>query len=227
MISSSVAAVVPSLALAAGWGTHGRILTLRLRTARRDPLTGLPTRAAWTAEAQRILQRRPQDAAILLIDLDKFKAVNDGYGHAAGDAVLIAAAERLSAHFQGRGIVGRLGGDEFAAVVYPGTGSPFDELSSEFALQYDLSVLTHELMREPVALPDGEEAQLQASIGAAMYTEVIAPSLARSLHVADQMMYQCKRLGSRWFVAAAGQDPQIERQQTGRQRHHGPQAVAG
>ena len=218
---SSLAAVVPTLALAAGWGAHGTILTRRLRTARRDPLTGLLTRAAWTAEARRILQRRPQDAAILLIDLDKFKEVNDSRGHAAGDAVLKSAAERLAEHFRGRGIVGRLGGDEFAAVVYPGAEAPFDEL------QYDLMLLTNELMLQPVILPDGEEAQLQASIGAAVYTEVIAPSLARSLHVADQMMYECKRLGSRWFVAAAGQDPQIERQPVGRQRHHGPRAVAG
>lgn len=221
MMISSLAAVVPTLALAAGWGTHGTILARRLRIARRDPLTGLPTRAAWTAEARRILQRRPQGAAVLLIDLDKFKPINDAHGHDAGDAVLKVAAERLAEHFKGRGLVGRLGGDEFAAVVYPGTEIPFDDL------QYDLMLLTHELMGEPVALPDGAEAHLQASIGAAFYTELVAPSLASALHVADQMMYQCKRLGSRWFVAAAGQDPQIERQPVSRHRHHGPRAVAG
>ena len=220
--SSVLAAVVPTLAVAAGWGAHSTILTRRLRKARLDPLTGLPTRAAWTAEARRMLQHRPQGAAVLLIDLDKFKEINDtpGWGHAAGDAVLIAAAERLAAHFEGRGVVGRLGGDEFAAVVYPGVEAPFDDL------QYDLMLLTHELQLEPVILPDGQEAQLQASIGAAMYAELEAPSLSRALHMADQMMYECKRIGSRWFIAAAGQDPKVRRNPVRRQRHHGPEAEA-
>lgn len=219
MMIGSLAAVVPTLAVSAGWGTHGTILTRRLRTARRDPLTGLPTRAAWTAEARRQLQRRPQGAVVLLVDLDEFKPVNDQYGHAAGDAVLTAQAERLAAHFEGRGVVGRLGGDEFAAVVYPGQGAYED-------LQVDLWSLAVDELMKPVTLPDGTEVNVRASVGAARYCDLAAPSLAGALSVADSMMYSCKRLGHRWFLAAPGQDPRVDRNPVRRQRHHGQSGAA-
>ena len=84
------AALVPLL----GWAVHGSVLTHRLASARRDPLTGLHTRAGWTARAEHCIRRHPA-AAVLLVDLDHFKTLNDTHGHAAGDAALIATADRL------------------------------------------------------------------------------------------------------------------------------------
>ncbi|MFF7380686.1 diguanylate cyclase domain-containing protein [Streptomyces massasporeus] len=78
------ASIVPLL----GWAVHGGILTRRLACARRDPLTGLPTRAGWTARAEHLIRRHP-NAAVLLVDLDQFKTLNDTHGHASGDAALV------------------------------------------------------------------------------------------------------------------------------------------
>ncbi|EFL01120.1 LOW QUALITY PROTEIN: diguanylate cyclase, partial [Streptomyces sp. SPB78] len=103
--ATALAAVVPVL----GWATHSGFLARRLATARRDPLTDLPTRAAFTARASRLLAKSP-NAVVLLVDLDDFKAVNDTYGHDAGDAVLTATAQRLALWAGAHGIAARLGG---------------------------------------------------------------------------------------------------------------------
>lgn len=87
--------------------------------ATRDPLTGLPNRAAFDEALHRELAgtgRHPAPA-LLLVDLDKFKRVNDTDGHLAGDAVLTGVAEVLSAHVRPSDVACRLGGDEFAVVL--------------------------------------------------------------------------------------------------------------
>jgi diguanylate cyclase (GGDEF)-like protein/PAS domain S-box-containing protein len=101
-----------------------RQIERRLRhLAQHDPLTGLTNRAALRAYLDEHLQQtpapgRPQArAAVLHLDLDRFKAVNDTFGHALGDAVLREAAARLRACVRGGDLVARLGGDEFAVVV--------------------------------------------------------------------------------------------------------------
>ncbi|GAA4857166.1 GGDEF domain-containing protein [Kitasatospora terrestris] len=108
-----LAAGVPLL----GWTTHGTYLARRLATARRDPLTGLLTRDGFTTRAERLIRSHPDRTTVLLIDLDDFKTINDTHGHAAGDAVLAATADRLTAWCGSSGLAARLGGDEFAVVV--------------------------------------------------------------------------------------------------------------
>jgi diguanylate cyclase (GGDEF)-like protein len=105
--------------LAGGWIIHAHLLHKRLHRVRRDPLTGLLTRDGWNRAADRII-RRHEGAAVLVIDLDGFKAVNDTFGHEAGDAVIAAAGQRLAAWCSERGIAGRLGGDEFAVAIRDG-----------------------------------------------------------------------------------------------------------
>ena len=112
------AAGLPAL----GWALHGGLLWRRLATARRDPLTGLHTRAGWTTRAEHLLAKHP-GALVLLVDLDDFKTINDTHGHAAGDAVLTATAQRLADWCGRHGIAARLGGDEFAAIVKIGRAS--------------------------------------------------------------------------------------------------------
>jgi diguanylate cyclase (GGDEF)-like protein len=88
--------------------------------ADRDPLTPLLNRRAFMRELARIrtfAQRYGSPASIVYFDLDGFKAVNDRYGHAAGDACLCAVADRLIANLRESDVVGRMGGDEFAVIL--------------------------------------------------------------------------------------------------------------
>ncbi|CDR08539.1 GGDEF domain-containing protein [Streptomyces iranensis] len=180
----TVAAAAP---LATGWAAHGLWFRRSLDRARRDPLTGLPTRAAFEKHAAQLL--RKERCAVLLIDLDGFKALNDTMGHAAGDATIRAVGERLGVwvHVQ-NGAVGRLGGDEFAAVV--SMPHPSD-------LPVELSTL-HRMICEPVEL-DGRVIPLRASIGA-YHGPHPAPALSVALRRADEAMYQAKQAGGGWAI---------------------------
>ncbi|MEV7691121.1 GGDEF domain-containing protein [Streptomyces bungoensis] len=171
------ASVVPLL----GWAVHGGILIRRLASARRDPLTGLHTRAGWTARAEHLTRRNPH-AAVLLVDLDHFKTLNDTYGHAAGDAALMEIADRLRTWCGHSGTAGRLGGDEFVAVVRDLSAADLDALST--ALHQPL----------PYA---GTSLPLAASVGACLVDELPAPSLTDALAAADAAMYAAKGRGRR------------------------------
>ncbi|MFJ8469660.1 GGDEF domain-containing protein [Streptomyces swartbergensis] len=96
-----------------GWAVHAIALHKRLAATKRDPLTGLLRRDAYTVRARRLLSRHGDHAALVMVDADHFKAVNDTLGHPAGDAVLAAFGARLTAWAGPRAAVGRLGGDEF------------------------------------------------------------------------------------------------------------------
>ena len=105
----------------------------RLRTANEslsylafhDGLTGLPNRSAFLERAGAVLalhRGRGERAAVLYIDCDRFKAINDGLGHAAGDELLVAVAERLRDSVRAGDVIARLGGDEFAVLLSPVRG---------------------------------------------------------------------------------------------------------
>jgi diguanylate cyclase (GGDEF)-like protein len=98
----------------------GRRLAEAERLADHDVLTPLLNRRAFVREMQRAIaltRRHATPASVIYFDLDDFKGVNDRFGHAAGDAVLIAVAERLLAHVREADAVGRIGGDEFAVLL--------------------------------------------------------------------------------------------------------------
>ncbi|MEU4046688.1 GGDEF domain-containing protein [Streptomyces antibioticus] len=166
------ASILPLL----GWAVHSGILTRRLASARRDPLTGLHTRAGWTARAEHLIRRHPA-AAVLLVDLDHFKTLNDTYGHAAGDAALVDTADRLRTWCGHNGIAGRLGGDEFVAVI--------QDLAA-----VDLDALTAAL-HQPFHY-DGMSLPLAASVGACPLAELPVPALTDALAAADEAMYAAK-----------------------------------
>ncbi|MFD8417384.1 GGDEF domain-containing protein [Streptomyces sp. NPDC059650] len=172
-----IAAGLPAL----GWALHGGVLLRRLATARRDPLTGLHTRAGWTARAERLIAKHPE-ALVLLVDLDDFKAINDTHGHAAGDAVLAATADRLATWCGRHGIAARLGGDEFAAIVDNlGAVNLFDLWSA-----LDTPV-TH----------NGNVVPVSASIGYSSPEDLPVPTLTDALSAADASMYAAKGHGRR------------------------------
>ncbi|QKW28691.1 GGDEF domain-containing protein [Streptomyces seoulensis] len=176
--------------LASGWAVHGMVLRRRLTDARRDPLSGLPTRAAFERQATRVLSRGPH--AVLVLDLDGFKALNDTFGHAAGDEAIRSTAASLNdALSERRGsVAARLGGDEFAALV---------PMPDPVALPWLLRGL-HDEVTAPFPYR-GQSLAVGASVGACLTAELPSPSLSLALRRADEAMYAAKRGGGGWRVA--------------------------
>ncbi|MFE4055556.1 GGDEF domain-containing protein [Streptomyces sp. NPDC059096] len=168
-----------------GWTVHAVTLHRKLAAARRDPLTGLLGRDSYTTRARQILARYGDSTLVVLVDLDHFKAINDGPGgHAAGDRVLAATAQRLTVWAGSHGTVGRLGGDEFAVTVRIGR--------ARRALR--LAQLT-QLLAQPVEVEDGVLADVAASVGAASPDILRTRDLALLQRAADAAMYAGKHTG--------------------------------
>jgi len=154
-----------------------------VRLAEQDPLTGLANRARFDAELEARVARS-EAFAVLYLDLDGFKPINDEHGHAAGDRVLQQIGQRLARCIRRGDLVGRVGGDEFA-VLLEGVGQRRN--AEEVAGK----------LRRAVAQPlsvDGERLSLGVSIGVALFPED-ATATSELLEVADQEMYREKRRG--------------------------------
>ena len=155
-----------------------------LHEVRHDGLTGLANRAfVLETLEERINNREP--LALLFLDLDGFKAVNDTLGHSAGDDALVAIANRLRSTGRDNELVGRMGGDEFILLT---PFAAFDSLESLVA--YGTQIVG--AVREPV-MTNGSAAQLGASVGIAVHDGVLGPDQFISL--ADDAMYEAKRSG--------------------------------
>ncbi len=100
--------------IAAGWTVHATRLSRRLHT---DALTGVLTRSAFMRSATRLITRNGLHVCLGVVDLDRFKEVNDTLGHAAGDAALRATADWLRTLLPSNARIGRIGGDEFAVAI--------------------------------------------------------------------------------------------------------------
>jgi diguanylate cyclase (GGDEF)-like protein len=149
-----------------------------------DALTGLANRRQFLRAADAKLAaaaKSSQLCAIMLIDLDRFKPVNDAFGHAAGDAALVAIAQRLGQSLPIEHLAGRLGGDEFAVVLGP---------APDLKIEYCAEQLSARI-RRPMTYA-GDEIRVGASIGIA-----VSPDDGRSatilLAAADRRMSQRKR----------------------------------
>ena len=157
--------------------------------AMHDMLTGLPNRALFMdrlESAHHRAQRHGGMFALVYVDVDRFKEVNDTWGHGAGDAVLIELAARLRGALRENDTVARLGGDEFALVL-----EELDDISDAHRL---MERVTQSLQAPMRYLRDGEELTLAiaASIGVAAYPADGA-EVDALLHAADQAMYLIKR----------------------------------
>jgi diguanylate cyclase (GGDEF)-like protein len=173
--------------------------------ATHDPLTDLPNRRALEAALNQLVngcRRNEQHGAVVLIDLDGFKYVNDSRGHAAGDAVLVYVADVLRAAVRPADVLGRLGGDEFA-VLLADTGAA----EAEQVVQRLLDAL-----RDAVILLEGGRAvRTTASIGLAVFGPETALSGEQLLVDADVAMYDAKEAGRDRHALSSGSDPhQIE-----------------
>jgi diguanylate cyclase (GGDEF)-like protein/PAS domain S-box-containing protein len=173
--------------------------------AHHDPLTGLTNRLMFTANLAQAIeraQRHKQKLALLFLDLDRFKFVNDTYGHAAGDQVLQAVADRLKQSVRAQDMISRLGGDEFIILL--------EEISDSG----DTAVLAQKII-DAISLPiDWQDQQLfvSASVGISIYPDdaTDAEQLAK---LGDEAMYRAKHGGrDRYVFYRSGQDQAITKE---------------
>ncbi|MFD3665762.1 GGDEF domain-containing protein [Streptomyces sp. NPDC058659] len=167
-----------------GWVVHAVALHKKLAATKRDPLTGLLRRDSYTARARRLLARHGDKVTVVMVDADRFKQINDGLGHAAGDTVLASIGARLTAWAGPRAAIGRLGGDEFAVVL---------ELTSDRREQR-LAQLVR-MLHTPVTLDDGRTVDVAASVGAAAPASVGSSDLPALQRAADAALYDGKHSG--------------------------------
>lgn len=166
--------------------------------ANTDPLTGVASRHAFDAfagEAVETARAGTEPVALLMIDLDRFKEVNDLHGHVAGDTVLRTLARRWAGRTRAADLLARLGGEEFC-VVLPGT-----ETAGALAIAEALRAAT---AAEPVTVADGVALRVTASVGVAGLARGEAVDLQGLLRRADAALYAAKRSGrNRVAVAPA------------------------
>jgi diguanylate cyclase (GGDEF)-like protein len=158
------------------------------RLARHDGLTGLPNRMYIQEQLERLhahAKRYGRGFAILYIDLDGFKTVNDKMGHAAGDAVLIEVARRLKDSTRSSDIVGRLGGDEFVVFL--------PEIEHIEPVQVAAEKLLRVVTTPPIEV-NAQPTGVTLSIGVALYP-TDGTTLKTLIANADAALYQAKRLG--------------------------------
>lgn len=154
--------------------------------ATHDALTGLPNRGQFEARLTCALGEAVvtgQQVAVLYLDCDRFKEINDCLGHEAGDAVLIGIAARLRMQLREADLVARLGGDEFAVML-----APMREAASAARIADDILAG----MTPSIVLADGRTVSAMVSIGIALYPDH-APDAIGLLRTADAAMYRAKR----------------------------------
>lgn len=163
--------------------------------ASHDSLTGLPNRAFFEGRLSRSVRnaaRQREHMALLFLDSDHFKQINDTLGHAVGDEVLISVADRVRAQLREHDLVARLGGDEFAVLLTP-------LHSRQDAEQIAEKIVAS--MKLPVHLDSGRSIATSLSVGIAFYPDDGADP-ASLLNAADAAMYQAKRKRrGHWQVA--------------------------
>ena len=169
--------------------------------AERDPLTQLYNRRAGERHIKDALQvARVKNAgcALMLIDLDRFKPINDTFGHDAGDKVLVTVAQRLRHTLRKNDVVIRWGGDEFLIMVLEGSDANSAGIVAEKILQH---------LGEDIDIGEGRCEHVGASIGIALYpSHGMMP--AELIEYADRAMYQAKQRGRNGFIIYA--DEQTE-----------------
>lgn len=161
--------------------------------AHHDELTGLPNRALLNDRLSQALaqaRRSERPLALLFLDLDGFKHVNDSLGHAVGDRLLQAVAQRLRSLVREGDTVARLGGDEFVLLLE----DLHEPSEAEEAARRALAAI-----REPIALTCGEQARVSASIGIA-YCPTDARDAVELMRLSDAAMYEAKRRGRDQYV---------------------------
>lgn len=209
--TTAVAAAAAGLALLGNRRLHQRLATTRAdllsarRAAHRDVLTGLANRAG-IDKALAAQAAGDGDYAVLLVDLDDFKPVNDTYGHSAGDVVLAQTARRLTAAADREDLVGRLGGDEFVIIA----GCPIGALTAVLARQLVVDLAA------PIEISGGLRVQVSASVGWVQASRGDDPRAV--LRSADVALYRAKAAGGGRQIEHGPFEPPASVQHRPRQR---------
>jgi diguanylate cyclase (GGDEF)-like protein len=160
------------------------------RWALQDPLTNLPNRRALVDRIEVVLgktRRSGFHAGLLFVDLDDFKRINDLYGHAGGDAVLVEVAKRIQSVLRAADTVARIGGDEFVVLL--------DQIGAD-----RVAALTHargvgeKLLAALANIDAGAALSCSASVGLLVFSDGVH-SVEEILHRADHAMYEAKKAG--------------------------------
>lgn len=163
-----------------------------------DPLTGLPNRRLLQdrlRQAMNHARRNKKHLALLFVDLDRFKPVNDAFGHGAGDELLQAVAQRLQTCVRESDTVARVGGDEFVVLL-----AVIESVIDASAVARKI----HAALIEPLTLSQGQSVTISSSTGIAIYPEHGSDEAELTQH-ADAAMYQAKAAGRGRFVVYAPQ----------------------
>lgn len=152
--------------------------------AAKDALCPVLNRRGWEDAARRMLKKHQQQGgflALLFVDLDRFKAINDQHGHALGDKALIIVAKILNSHCRASDLVGRLGGDEFVVLSHCFNRNQANRLIARIRARFDDLVLSI----------DGQQVSLSASVGGQV-VDIPHTDLNMLLHETDMLMYGIK-----------------------------------
>jgi diguanylate cyclase (GGDEF)-like protein len=163
--------------------TQLEVISRLKQEAMEDPLTGLPNRRFFERELDRALsafRRYKRRGAVMLVDANSFKAINDTYGHMAGDAILRHIAQIVTANVRNTDIVTRIGGDEFCIILT-------DVSADEAYIKADQLA---ELVATTPCEFDGQTIQASISVGVASFAD--AGSKKELLELADSAMYADK-----------------------------------
>jgi diguanylate cyclase (GGDEF)-like protein len=161
----------------------------------RDPLTGLANRRFLHENERRLIagaRRSRTRLAVLVVDLDDFKSVNDRLGHAAGDEVLVTVAERMRQLVREADVIARFGGDEFVIVL---------QQVEDAAAAREVASRVVESLSRPVPLADGSTACIGASVGMAICCSG-DETMDKLLRKADAALYAAKREGKNTYREA-------------------------
>ncbi len=161
-----------------------------------DDLTTCLTRRQFMESANALLeqmQSKQRYAAVLMLDIDHFKQVNDTYGHQAGDIALRNCAEIIQKNLRSYDLLGRLGGEEFAALLI--------DTPPEYALEI-AERIRHNLSQKQIEISPGQMIRIQTSIGVHICPPQHTDSIEMCLKQADDALYQAKRCGRNQVITA-------------------------
>lgn len=186
------------LAVACSQIARNELLHRLDRAASHDSLTDVLARGAFFNKGQRLLERLQHEcrpAAVLMLDLDHFKRVNDNHGHAAGDALLRAFAKTVGRVLRPQDLLGRIGGEEFAVLLPNVRPAAAEQIATRICAA---------VRSQRLALRNGPELRVTVSAGLAC-NEGVAQKLDELLQRADGALYQAKHAGrDGWQRSAAG-----------------------
>lgn len=181
------------------------IANLRLGlVARTDSLTACLNRGAFTSKVSTLLAQRPsRNGALLIIDADNFKAINDLFGHYCGDEALTIIARSIRTILRAGDLVGRLGGEEFGVYLPDVTVESAEAVAERIRRSVNLAMFA----------PQGQQRPLSVSIGGVAF---VGPARFSELfHIADQRLYGAKQAGrNRVAIAHLDDHPEIGRRQS-------------